>query len=186
MTPTVESTYKAKEVEERIDILFYRPLGFRVAKLASGIGLSPNVITIVSIIFGMLGGHLFYYDDLRLTIAGMILWVCSNILDSADGQLARMTGQTSEIGRLLDGLGGGVVFGSIYLHIALRHIDDGGMFGVWVIAIALFAGIRSNSAPTCAKTSSAVAICSRVCAAEIDDRKRLSAPGVDGGIAILV
>lgn len=138
---SVEQTYKAIEVEEKIDILFYRPIGFRLAQVADRLRLTPNVLTITGISIGVAGGHFFYYDDLRIVAIGMVLWIVSNIFDSADGQLARMTGQTSEIGRLLDGLGGGVVFGSIYLHISLRHAESGGPFGWWVLGIALLAGV---------------------------------------------
>ena len=46
---------------------------------------------------------------------GIGLLVLHGIVDSADGQLARMTGQTSEFGRVLDGVSGYVTHVAIYL-----------------------------------------------------------------------
>ena len=46
------------------------------------------------------------------------LLILHGIIDSADGQLARMTGQVTELGRVLDGVGGYVTHVAIYLAIA--------------------------------------------------------------------
>ena len=141
---TVEETFKARDVEEKIDIYFYRRVGFRVAKIADRFGITPNLISVVGISIGMIAGHFFYYDSLALNLLGMLLWVVSNIGDSADGQLARMTGQTSELGRVLDGLGGGFVFFSMYIHIALRYVESGGELGWIILPIAVVAGFAHS------------------------------------------
>ncbi len=51
---------------------------------------------------------------------GIVLWIIADTLDSVDGQLARMTNHKSKIGRILDGLGGNIMFLSIYLHLFVR------------------------------------------------------------------
>lgn len=142
---TVEETYKARDVEEKIDIYFYRRLGFLLAKFADRWGVTPNVISVVGISIGMIAGHFFYYDSISLNVLGMLLWVVSNVGDSADGQLARMTGQTSELGRVLDGLGGGLVFFSMYIHISLRYVEDGGEIGWYILPLALLAGFAHSA-----------------------------------------
>ena len=140
----IEQTYKALDVEEKIDLLFYRKVGFRVAKIAERIGVTPNAISVIGISIGCVAGHFFYYDALWVNVIGMLLWVVSNICDSADGQLARMTANTSELGRVLDGLGGGLVFFSMYVHIALRYVNEGGQIGYWILAVALLAGLSHS------------------------------------------
>ncbi len=140
MSITVEQTYKDRDVEEKIDIYFYRRLGFRLALLARRLGIAPNALTITGILIGILGGHFFYYDSLPINLIGMAVWVVSNIFDSADGQLARMTRNTSELGRILDGLGGSLVFFSMYIHICFRYVNDGGEIGYWIFLVALAAG----------------------------------------------
>ena len=41
---------KSLDTEEHIDLYFYRPLGFAWAKLAARLGVTPNVITVASIL----------------------------------------------------------------------------------------------------------------------------------------
>lgn len=140
MAEGVSATYKARDVEEIIDILFYRPIGYRLALAARALRATPNAVTIVGIIIGVTAGHFFYYDSIALNAIGMGLWVFSNMFDSADGQLARMTGQTTQLGRILDGFGGNLVFFSIYFHISLGHALSGGVLGWWAFALAVAAG----------------------------------------------
>lgn len=140
MSAGVATTYKAREVEEIIDIAFYRPLGYRLALAARSMRATPNMLTVVGIIIGVVAGHFFYYDSLAMNALGMGLWVISNMFDSADGQLARLTGQATRLGRILDGLGGNLVFISIYVHICLHYVEAGGAIGWWVFAIAVAAG----------------------------------------------
>ena len=118
----IASTYKARDVEETIDIYFYRPLGYITAKACKALGITPNAVTIVSIFIGVTGGHLLYYRDITLNAYGLLFWVIADMLDSADGQLARMTDHRSRIGRILDGLGGNIMFLSIYLHLFARMV----------------------------------------------------------------
>ena len=118
--PTLESTLKSADTEEFIDIHFYRPIGYRWALFFHKIGVSPNQITILSIFIGVAAGICFYFDNLWITGLGIFLLVWANSYDSADGQLARMTGQKSELGRILDGACGDFWFGAIYLAIIFR------------------------------------------------------------------
>lgn len=131
-----KSRYKHIDVEEFVDIYFYRPFGYRLAIIAKFLSLSPNVVTVISMIIGMLGGHFFYYSSLNLNIIGIALFVFSNALDSADGILARMTNTQSKIGRILDGVAGNAIFFSIYLHLCLRYISGGGLELIFLVALA--------------------------------------------------
>ena len=83
----IESTYKALDVEETIDIWFYRPVGYYIATGCQKFGITPNVVTIISIFIGVAGGHLLYYQDFMTNLWGIILWVIADTLDSVDGQL---------------------------------------------------------------------------------------------------
>lgn len=132
----IESTYKARDVEEVIDRAFYRPVGYTIARLSRSLSLTPNAVTVLSIIVGMVAGHLFYYSDLATNVAGMILLVTAEAMDSADGQLARMTNTRSRFGRILDGFGGNLIFISIYLHLCLRIVHEGGPLWIFLVAVA--------------------------------------------------
>lgn len=129
----LEATLKSADTEEWIDLLFYRPIGYRWALLFCKLGITPNAITIASIFLGVAAGVLFYYNDLLINVIGMCLLVWANMYDSADGQLARMTGQKSEIGRILDGVSGDFWFISIYAAICLRLTPEWS-YRIWILA----------------------------------------------------
>ncbi|HEY9187695.1 MAG TPA: CDP-alcohol phosphatidyltransferase family protein [Bacteroidota bacterium] len=134
MSP-INSTYKARDVEETLDIYFYRPFGYLIALFAKVIGLTPNIVTFLGMMFGIIAGHLFYYNSFNLDIIGIILLILSEALDSADGQLARMTGKYSKVGRILDGVATNFIFISIYVHISLRIINTGTTELIFIVAI---------------------------------------------------
>ncbi len=132
----IESTFKGRDVEETIDIYFYRPLGYVVALACKGLRVTPNAVTLASILIGVAGGHLLYYPDLALNGWGLLLWVIADVLDSADGQLARMTDHKSKVGRILDGLATNIIFISIYGHLFARVVAAGGSPWIFILVLA--------------------------------------------------
>lgn len=131
-----ESTLKSADTEELIDIYFYRPIGYGFALFFRSVGITPNPVTIASIIIGMVAGYLFYFENLRINIAGIILLMLANSLDSADGQLARMTNNKSRLGRVLDGLAGSFWFVVIHVALCLRLQNQGWSGFIWVLGVA--------------------------------------------------
>ena len=57
-----------------------------------GTGITPNMITVISIFVGAAVGFMFYHDNLTYNICGILLLVFANILDCVDGQWQRLTG----------------------------------------------------------------------------------------------
>ena len=134
-----EASLKSIETENKIDRIFYRPIGFRIARMLRGTGITPNMVTVVSIFVGAAVGFFFYHDDLIYNVCGILLLVCANILDCVDGQLARLTGIKSAIGRILDGFAGDIWFTCIYVGFALRLSHDYGTD--WFFALAVLSGL---------------------------------------------
>lgn len=136
-----QDTLKSLDTEEHIDLWFYRPIGYMWARLAQKLGITPNAITIASIFLGVGAGIAFYYNNIWINVLGMLLLVWANSFDSADGQLARMTGQYSRLGRILDGLAGDLWFISIYFSLCFREIITSDFFiahhwVIWTLAVA--------------------------------------------------
>lgn len=137
-----EDSLKSIETENFLDRVFYRPIGYRIALLLSRTSVTPNVITIISIFIGVFAGMLLYPPHIWINLFGFVLLVFANILDCVDGQLARLTGIKSKVGRILDGLAGDFWFISIYLSIALRvsgEIDES-----WIVWLAVSLAGASN------------------------------------------
>lgn len=135
-----QATLKSRDTEETIDLCFYRPVGYAWACLARKLGVTPNAITIASIFLGVGAGVCFYFNNIWINLLGMFLLIWADSFDSADGQLARMTGQYSRIGRILDGLSGDLWFAAIYVAICLRENETSAFFMehtwlIWVIAV---------------------------------------------------
>jgi CDP-alcohol phosphatidyltransferase len=132
----LETTYKVREAEGVLDLYFYRKIGFRLAKVFAQLGVSPGEVTLLGGVFGIVAGHLYFYRDLRTNIVGMVLHVCANTLDNADGQLARLANRQSREGRIIDSLVDHLIFTSIYVHLALRSLVEGASPLVCLLAVA--------------------------------------------------
>jgi phosphatidylglycerophosphate synthase len=147
----IEATYKSREIEGFLDLHFYRKVGFQLARFFAWAGFTPNVVTFLGTAIGIGAGHLYFYRDLATNVVGMCLHVFANAMDNADGQLARLTNRQSPSGRVLDGIGDNLIYASVYVHLCLRFVGEGGSRGVWVIA--LLAGLshrfQSEAAEFC-------------------------------------
>ena len=137
----VEATYKSQDTEEWLDIWFTRPVGYVLAKAFGTLGIHPNVITIISIILGVFAGFCWWHTTMGWTGLGISMLMLANFLDSADGQLARMTGKKTLWGRLLDGLAGDLWFFSISFFLSLRLYNEpipfaeGVNWGAWIFVL---------------------------------------------------
>lgn len=139
-----KQSLKSSDTEENIDLIFYRPLGFAWAYLFRRLGVTPNAVTIASIFLGVGAGICFYPNTLWINAIGILLLIWANTFDSCDGQLARLTGNYSPLGRMLDGLSGDLWFAAIYIAICLHENEFSTFFGEhrWVIwTLAVLAGI---------------------------------------------
>ncbi|MCF0237480.1 MAG: CDP-alcohol phosphatidyltransferase family protein, partial [Sphaerochaetaceae bacterium] len=142
----VKSLYKSKDTEDLLDRFFNNPIGYLFAKIFIKLNWSPNAITVLSMAVGMAGGILFASTSLKKNIIGMILVVLSIALDATDGQVARFTNKKSELGRVLDGIASGVVFGSIYVALMFRLFNEpipfiGRPWGIWIVVLAFASGL---------------------------------------------
>ncbi|MDR2765298.1 MAG: CDP-alcohol phosphatidyltransferase family protein [Tannerella sp.] len=133
----IESTLKSMDTEEFIDLHFYRPVGYRWALFFNRLGVTPNTVTVISIVIGIAAGICFYFPGLKVNLFGMLLLVWANSYDSADGQLARMTGRKTPLGRILDGASGELWFIAIYAAISFRLMP---LWGCWIWLLAAVAG----------------------------------------------
>jgi len=121
----MKSTLKSRDVEEWFDLKFTRPLGYKWAVFFNRFDIHPNVVTVLSMVIGGASGFFLYHranttEGLIYNIIGILLVVWANIYDSTDGQLARLTGKKTRLGRILDGAAGDIWFISIYISLVVR------------------------------------------------------------------
>jgi phosphatidylglycerophosphate synthase len=141
---------RTTEIEEITNLYFIHPLASRLVPIFARLHVTPNEVSIVGMLFGILSAFAYYrYWDPRFAIAGFVLMIAWHIMDGADGQLARYTQSYSYFGKMLDGIADNVTFAAVYAAIAVaasrRH-------GNWVYALvvisAVFHAIQSASYET--------------------------------------
>jgi len=133
---------KGEAVEEWIDLRFFRPLGHAVARALLAGPVTADQVTAASLALGLAAGHLFFYRSPALNALGLALFVASDVLDSADGQLARLRGASTRFGRILDGVSDNLRFINLYAHLLARLVAGGA--GPGVLALALAAGLSHS------------------------------------------
>ena len=143
-------SFKSEDTEEWLDVHFTRPIGLAFALLWNKFDIHPNVITILSIFLGLGAGWMFHYTDLWSNVCGVLLLMFANFCDSTDGQMARLTGKKTLIGRMLDGFSGDLWFFAIYLGIVIRLWPQNIPFtdiqwGVWGFLLCALAGFGFHS-----------------------------------------
>ena len=147
----VLATMKSRDTEGAFELYVTRTPGYLWALLFRRLGVHPIAVTLASIAIGAAAGYFFYFPSREINLIGMLLLVWANWYDCADGQLARMTGKKTLIGRILDGFAGDVWFFCIYLAIALRlthawtGLADFMQHDAWVWALMAWAGLHCHS-----------------------------------------
>ena len=128
MNEKFKATLKSSETEDWLDLHVIRPFCYYCAVFFAKFDVHPNTITIWSMIIGAASAWFFaqgsfYYDGwlgLVYNVIGIFLLMWGDIFDCTDGQLARMTGKKSRLGRILDGLAGFTWFFPIYVALVIR------------------------------------------------------------------
>ena len=118
-----------KRKKERMNIwvaLVIRPLSVLLTIPLINTRVRPSDITVLSIIFSIVGFVLFIfgYDNLTMKIAGWFCFFVWAILDGVDGNLARCQHTTSALGELWDSVGGYAAMVLIYLSAGIAAFYD--------------------------------------------------------------
>jgi phosphatidylglycerophosphate synthase len=91
--------------DELINIFILRPLAAVIVWFIYPTRITPNQITIAAIIVGIVAAYLYSQNtSMAIAVAGLAITL-KDILDDADGQLARAKGMYSRRGRFLDSIG---------------------------------------------------------------------------------
>jgi phosphatidylglycerophosphate synthase len=128
------------EIEEPADFYIHRPLARLVGNLLLSTPITPDQITILSGVTGVLAGISLWLggDRPRLRLAAAALLLGSVVLDCTDGYVARMRKRITRTGVILDGFVDGVVGLTVLLAVTsvVARQHPGGL--IWVLgAVAI-------------------------------------------------
>jgi hypothetical protein len=108
---------KSDKSDELINIYLIRPIAGIIVWALYYTPITPNQVTIISILSGIIAAFFYLKGTASAFVVAGLLVTLKDILDSADGQLARAKQLQSRAGRFLDSIGDFVVdaavFGSI-------------------------------------------------------------------------
>ena len=107
---------------------FFLPPGAVAAFGCYKLGLTPNVVSILSVICLVAGPLAVYFSDYSLLLEGIFLCLvlqAAHILDCADGTLARAAGMGSPFGSILDKVVDTVSFICPVSILAAKLANDG-------------------------------------------------------------
>jgi len=140
---------KPRAVEEWGDIYLIRPLGYLFVQVLRHTPLTPTMVSGLAVLAGWWTAWIYFLadssgGDSALAFFAALTFLLHSALDSADGQLARLTGRTSILGRIIDGFCDSLTFFSIYVAIAASAWVRTPRYGIIVTLLALL-GMYAHS-----------------------------------------
>lgn len=96
---------RPRELQDGLNHYLYHPLAWQLARGLAHTPITPNMVSVVGA--AMVVGAGISYTTLAWPLSaalGMALHMGWHVVDGADGDLARLTGRTSPIGEMVDGL----------------------------------------------------------------------------------
>lgn len=132
-----KESLKTVDSEEILDLVIFRPISFVFVKLIYNTNITPNQISIVALMFGILSGVLFGFATHTFFILASASFFICNTLDCMDGQLARLKKNGTKIGRVIDGFIDYITSISVFigLGVAMTNIT-GDVTYSWLLTIA--------------------------------------------------
>jgi phosphatidylglycerophosphate synthase len=138
-----------KSFEGPVDALINWRFSMRITRVLArrSLAVTPNHVTIVAIIVGLISALMVSRGGwANVAIAGVLLEL-NSILDSCDGELARLRYQYSKLGQWLDNLsddvvdnvfiiGAGVACGGVWLWLGLAAAC-----GRWLVSIVTYVSV---------------------------------------------
>ena len=124
-----------------IDRFVHRPVGALIVRALYPTSVTPNQLTYAAFVLGAIAAVCFCQVPRAFVVAGALIQLAANFLDSADGMLARAKGMHSRFGAtldlMLDRIGDLLLYGSVI--VACYHATgDARLAIVGLIGLALF------------------------------------------------
>ncbi|HPR17208.1 MAG TPA: CDP-alcohol phosphatidyltransferase family protein [Candidatus Cloacimonadota bacterium] len=100
--------------DETLTLYILRPIAFIFVKLFYPTKITPNQVSLMSILVGVIAGFFFAQGThTSFIIAGCLYFLCL-VLDCVDGMIARLKKNGTPVGRIIDGFADYVVGVAVY------------------------------------------------------------------------
>ena len=149
MKPTKEQLDKCVKDhpdEGIVATLIVRKISIMFTKYIARTSITPNQISIFSFILGIIGSYFISSGEWNYLIIGGALIPFSYIMDSVDGEIARLKNWGSKKGGFLDSMLDRVKEGIIFLALSIALYKQTGNALAWTLGfIALFSVMMTNT-----------------------------------------
>ncbi|MGH9450310.1 MAG: CDP-alcohol phosphatidyltransferase family protein, partial [Terriglobia bacterium] len=122
----------------------YRTVSIYPSVVLARLGITANQITIGWIILGIVGVVALGSQAYAFRLAGAILLEVAYLLDFVDGEVARLTNRTSQLGYLLDLAGHGVIKTALFLAIGYGVFASTQRYEMLVLAFLACVGVMNG------------------------------------------
>lgn len=134
------SSLKSRVADEIINTYLIRPLAGIIVRIVFPTSITPNHLTLASTFAGAVAAWFYWEGAASTNFAAGLLIALKDILDSADGQLARAKQQFSRAGRFLDSIGDVVVNLLAFSAIGIALYTSSQSFAHLALATVAFLG----------------------------------------------
>jgi phosphatidylglycerophosphate synthase len=145
MSPTAGLSYstsvKSRLSDELINTYLLRPIAHQIVRLLYHTRLTPNHVTVASIIAGFAAAAVYGLAGQAFVPLAGLLVTLKDLLDSADGQLARAKEMYSRFGRFLDSVGDIAVNLLVFAGISHAVYQETGWMPAYLLGLLGFIGI---------------------------------------------
>lgn len=132
---------RARELQDALNHFIYHPLAWQLARLLAPTPITPNMVSVFGGLLVVTAGLVYWSTSGPLwALLGMLLHVSWHVVDGADGDLARITGRTSPLGELIDGICDYVSHIVLYVLLAFVLTREIGSGWAWFWTLAAGAG----------------------------------------------
>jgi phosphatidylglycerophosphate synthase len=141
LTYEYKKSLKSSYSDELINTYLLRPFAGLIVRVLYRTPVTPNQVTIASTIAGLVAAGLYLKNEAWYTAAAGLCVTLKDVLDSADGQLARAKQQYSRKGRFLDSIGDFIVDVAVFGAIGWVLFVSSGDWRMIVLSILGLFGI---------------------------------------------
>jgi phosphatidylglycerophosphate synthase len=103
------------DIDTRLDRALHRRLSRYVTRAALALRITPNQISVASLLVGLVAAWCFWNGSAVAALAGLVVYVAAVVLDHADGEVARLALAESRLGEWLDILVDTIVHASLVI-----------------------------------------------------------------------
>lgn len=137
---------RPRELQDSLNYYLYHPLAWQLARVLARTPVSPNMVSVFGALCVIAAAIVYAQPGWPMSaMFGLALHMAWHVVDGADGDLARITGRSSPVGEMVDGLCDYLSHIVLYIIIGwLLSQAIGGAAWAWMLAAGVSHAVQSN------------------------------------------